>query len=233
MLTDNLTIGDRVRAGYTLDDRPSEDDASHATRRQDLVIEFLGVEPGMSGIDVYSGGGYATENLAHAVGVEGSIIAQNNEGGLDRREGVNRTLINKRLAGNRLPQVTLIETNLPDLTLDTPVDFAFIGLNVHDINNFQGYDALVDTLTILYTQLKPGGFIGITDHAGRPDVDNTERHRIDPEIVYRALQDAGFTALQRSSVLANPNDDYLYSAFDERVRGKTDRFVVKASKPNE
>ena len=46
-------------------------------RQPYAVLDFLGVTPGMTVLDVIASGGYYSEAAAHAVGLEGQVYAQN------------------------------------------------------------------------------------------------------------------------------------------------------------
>jgi predicted methyltransferase len=56
-------------------------------------------------------------------------------------------------------------------------------------------------------------------------------HRIDPAIVKQEVAAAGFKFDGESPVLRNPADPHTALVFDPSIRGKTDQFVYKFSKP--
>jgi predicted methyltransferase len=90
-------------------------------------------------------------------------------------------------------------------------------------------------LSKLYEALKPGGVVVVQDHVARaggdPAVDADKLHRIDPALVRRDFEQAGFTFDGSSDVLAHPDDDHTRLVFDETIRGKTDQFVYRFRKP--
>ena len=57
--------------------RADEDKARDTARRPAEVLAFLGVEPGMTVMDLLASGGWYTEVLSVAVGPEGTVYAQN------------------------------------------------------------------------------------------------------------------------------------------------------------
>jgi len=84
--------------------------------------------------------------------------------------------------------------------------------------------------------LKPGGHVIVIDHVGqsgdtREVVDAV--HRIDPTTVLAAMQEAGFVLVGQSDMLRRSDDEITKSIFDESVRGKTNRFMMKFQKPTE
>ena len=56
-------------------------------------------------------------------------------------------------------------------------------------------------------------------------------HRIDPALVIRDFEAAGFELDGQSNVLRNSNDDYAKVVFAPELRGKTDRFLMRFKKP--
>jgi predicted methyltransferase len=90
-------------------------------------------------------------------------------------------------------------------------------------------------LKTFYAALKPGAIVGIVDHAASPGGDTRavveKLHRIDPKVVEADFKRAGFVLVARSDMYRNPADDHSLLVFDPKVRGKTDRFVLKFRKP--
>jgi len=69
--------------------RAEADRARDAGRKPAEVLAFLGIEPGMSVLDLMAGGGYYTEVLSLAVGPEGQVVAHNTDAALQVRDGAN------------------------------------------------------------------------------------------------------------------------------------------------
>jgi predicted methyltransferase len=84
--------------------------------------------------------------------------------------------------------------------------------------------------------LQPGGVVGVVDHCAAPGAEPFESvtavHRIDPAVVRRDFLAAGFEPAGESAVLRTTTDDYSRSVFDDAVVGRTDRFVLRFSKPH-
>ena len=82
--------------------------------------------------------------------------------------------------------------------------------------------------------MHPGGILGVVDHyaaAGSARETGNTLHRIDPEIVIAEIEAAGFVLEESSDILRNMNDDHSLNMADPKVRGKTDRFVLRFRKP--
>ena len=216
--------------------RTDADRERDAGRKPGQVLEFFGIAPGMTVLDMFSGGGYYTEMLSYIVGADGKVVAHTNSAyaGFVGDETVTR------YADNRLPNVEYIlaENN----ELDLPVaefDAVMLILAYHDIyfvdqnNGWPKIDG-PKLLAELKKGLKPGGMLAVVDHyaeAGSPRETGGTLHRIDPQIVIGELEAEGFVLEGKSEVLRNMEDDYSKGMFDPEIRGRTDRFVLKFRLP--
>jgi predicted methyltransferase len=213
-------------------DRPAEDKARDADRKPAELMQFFGVKPGMTTVDLIALGGYVTEVLSVAVGPNGKVYAQNPPIALQLRDGMYAKQITDRLAGNRLPNVVRVDADLPASSQIAPgsVDVAITAMNYHDVRNRNPDDG-VGILKAIYTMLKPGGVLGVTDHVGNDGANNAQLHRIPKHFLLEDAKAAGFTVDGESDVLAHAADDHTKVVFDPTLRGKTDQFVVRLRKP--
>jgi predicted methyltransferase len=212
--------------------RSAEDRARDAGRRPAEVIEFLGIKSGMRVLDVIAAGGWYTEVLSLAVGPDGHVVAQNPPVILEMREGANEKALSARLAGNRLPNVSRMNSGFEDIaTIAGTFDAAITALNFHDIYNGRGPEAALATMQAIYTALKPGGIFAIIDHVGVAGADNAALHRIEKSLAIESAKSAGFVVEGDANILANAADDHTQGVFAEGIRGKTDRFLLKFVKP--
>ena len=224
----------QTRIYYAINDpgRPQEDSERDFDRRPIEVMDFLGISEGMTVLELMAGRGYYTEILSAAVGTSGEVYAHNELMAMRMRYGAYEKSMYKRLANGRLNNVKLWIEDLDDLQLDGIADAATLILKLHDLYIYGGEKKAVSALNNIMTALKPGGILGIVDHIGSPEIDNTYLHRIDPVIVDELLFRAGFIVTGRSDVLSNPNDDHSLHVFDPAIKGQTDRLIIRAIKPN-
>ncbi len=210
----------------------SEDDmARDAGRKPAEVVAFLGIQPGMQVLDLIAAGGWYTEVLAAVVGESGKVYAQNPKVVLEFRDGANDRALTQRLADARLPNVERLDTEIADLGIaPDSIDAAFSALNLHDVYNTSP-DAAKQVLQAVRTVLKPGGILGIVDHAGSDDGNNASLHRMTRAQAIDVISASGFEFVAESDVLANPDDDHSEMVFSPSVRGQTDRFLLKFRKP--
>jgi predicted methyltransferase len=213
-------------------ERSDEDKARDVHRKPTEVLEFLGLKPGDTVVDVWAAGGWYTEVLSNAVGDDGHVYSQNPPRVLKFRDGVHDKVLTARLADGRLGNVERTDVPLASGAIAAnSINFAITALNFHDVYNKSGAEAAVEFMASVYAVLKPGGVFGVIDHAGNADVDNTDIHRIDPELAKAAATEAGFIVEAESDLLSHPDDDHTKMVFDPTLRGETDRFILRLRKP--
>jgi predicted methyltransferase len=90
-------------------------------------------------------------------------------------------------------------------------------------------------LAALHAALRPGGVVVVQDHvaiAGSDPYETVDKlHRIDPAVVRRDFERAGFVLDGTSNLLAHPDDDHTKLVFDPAIQGRTDQFVHRYRKP--
>jgi predicted methyltransferase len=218
-------------------DRPATDREQDATRKAREVLAFAGVAPGMRVADMFSAGGYYTELIARIVGPQGSVIAYNNA---EYAKFAEKGIV-ERYAGNRLANVRQITEPVDELKLEPEaLDVAMFVMSYHDLywrpaeGGWPATDA-AKLVGMLYATLKPGGVVIVQDHvdaAGADPYKGVDKvHRIDPAVVRRDFEKAGFVFDGESKALAHPDDDHTRLVFDETIRGKTDQFIYRFRKP--
>jgi predicted methyltransferase len=223
-----------IREAVTNAERLAADFDRDPTSKPGEVLEFLGVAPGMRVLDMNAATGYYTELLARVAGSAGHVIAHNHPGA---RTALAPEELERRYGGDRLPNVEQLFVPHNGIALPcASLDAVLMSMVYHDT---YWYSANVDwgpvdqqaLLRSLHDALGPGGVIGVTDHYAAAGTDPEESaiatHRIDPEVVLRDFGAADFVLEAQSDVLRNTTDDRTKSVFDDAVRAKTDRFVMR------
>jgi len=218
----------RLSAALAAPERSAENKERDAARKPVEVIEFLGIEGGMTALDIFAVGGWYTEVLSAAVGPTGKVYSQNPPFFLSRPGFVEaETERNERL-GNVEP----IHGEVADAGIDGQVDVAITNQNLHDMYNRGGEAAAMPMIQGVYDALKPGGVFGVMDHVGIAGQPNADLHRMEVAAARDLLVKAGFTIEAESDLLANPADDHTRGPGDDSLGGNSDRFLIKARKPN-
>jgi len=216
-------------------DREVGDYARDSTRKPVQVLEFLGIQSGMTVLDLYAAGGYYTFILSKAVGEEGKVYAQNTERGLrfveDRQNITQGEALNAKIERGGLRNVEQIVRPLAEIGIaENSLDLIIVAQTLHDYYN-PNPERAVAMLQQLRALLKPGGVLGITDHIGIAGRDNRDMHRMEIQQAMEIAEQTGFE-VEASEVLRVPSDDHSRSIFDPRLNRSTDRFLLKLTKPN-
>lgn len=218
---------------FAQDDRPEGDYAMYPVRKSAEVLMFTGVMPGMTVVELEAGDGFYTEVLSKVVGSEGKVYMQNPAG----FAAFLGDSVSKRVDG-RLANVDIVESNFDNLSSigDGEADIVTWFLGPHELwftpdgeqpFSFGDPDR---TFPEIARVLKPGGSFIVLDHmapAGSPPTTGNDTHRIDKAIIISMAEAAGLTLAEESDILANPDDDGTVNVFDQSMRRKTNRYLLK------
>lgn len=207
-------------------------------RRGPEVLQFLGIRPGMTVLDLYSGGGYYTELAALVVGVSGRVVAHNNPPYLDFAGQE----LAARFTPGRLVQVERL--TVPDDGLQLPPKRfnAVLMIDVYPDIYFADEEAggpRIDGRRLfaeVYGSLRPGGILGIADHASLPgappEVAGTPGS-IDPARLRREIEATGFRYEGRSDVLLQPEEAGVAPRYRSERRGREGHVLLRFRKPRD
>lgn len=218
---------ERMRAALASPERSADNKALDEARKPLEVVEFLGIEDGMTALDVIAAGGWYTEVLSAAVGPDGKVYSQNPAFFLSREGFVEAEAVRNERLGNVEP----IHGEIPEAGIEGEVDVAITNQNLHDIYNNGGEAGAMPLIEAVFAALKPGGVFGVMDHVGVAGQPNGDLHRMEVEAARNLLTAAGFEIEAESDILANPADDHTKGPGDDSLGGISDRFLIKARKP--
>lgn len=208
-----------------LDAQPEKTKARYAARNPQETLEFFGITPGMTVLDVLPGGGWYSKILipylgdgGHIIGVDYSIdmwpefsfatpeFIENKkawpaewiEGAQAWRAGTEGNISAFAFGGR-------------DIAMDGTADAALFTRALHNLSRFEekgGYmtQALADT----HALLKPGGIVGVVQHQGpegnTDDWANGSNGYLKKSDVIAKFEAAGFKLVKESAINENPND---------------------------
>jgi predicted methyltransferase len=131
--------------------------------------------------------------------------------------------------------VTVLTGTLADFRMPEQLDLIWTAQNYHDLHDsFLGPADVTRLNKAFFNALRPGGVFLVIDHVadkGSGLRDTETLHRIDPAVLQREIEAAGFVLEAQSDVLRNPNDDHTRSVFDSSIRGVTDQVVFRFRRP--
>jgi predicted methyltransferase len=220
-----------IQAAVADPGRPEADRARDAARHPAEVVAFAGLKPGDKVADLIPGGGYFTRIFSKVVGPTGKVYAVVPDTPAPRPQGVQAM---QELTA-AYPSVTVINGPIAAFKPPEKLDVVWTSENYHDLRiPMFGSQNMAAFNKAVFDALKPGGVFYIEDHAaaaGSGDSATNTLHRIDPALVRREVEAAGFRFDGESKVLAHPEDPHSALVFDPSVRGKTDKFVMRFRKP--
>jgi predicted methyltransferase len=230
------TIPPAIAAAVAEITRPATDTARDDNRKPAATLAFIGVKPGDMIADYASGTGYFTRLFASVVGAKGHVYASVPAELFTFPNIVKGIADTEAWAARGHPNVTVtFASALPAATYPERLDIFWIGQNYHDLKDpFMGPVDMAAFNKAVFAALKPGGAYVILDHVaakGSPANVTDTLHRIEPSVVRREVEAAGFVFESESTILANPQDPHTAGPFDASIQGHTDQFLFKFRKP--
>ena len=205
-------------------------------RKPTEVLDFFKLEQGMRVIDMFGANKYWAEIIAPAVAPTGTVVVWQPMQFLNDKRRAEFAEFTARQ-----PNVVLLSSQFETPLIGTnQYDFMIMNLDYHDVY-WESAERKITRmepqawLKRLYDAMKPGAMVGIIDHVAAAGGDTRQvvdkLHRIDPAVVKADFEKAGFVLEESSDLLRNPADDHSLLVFDEKIRGKTDRFMFRFRKP--
>ena len=226
-------IDAKVEAALAAEARPQADRDRDRNRRPLQTLKFFGLKDDMRVLELLPGGGWYTRVLAPVLADNGKLYValgagrvQNSllkEPGFDKVEVLETNENTHRPPGARLYVMDEFEFGVQDL------DMVLTFRNVHNFAE-EGRAAMHREA---FKALKSGGVYGVVDHTRRhmePD-DPENRRRIDPVLVIKEVQAAGFEFVDYSDLHYRADDELEYEVGRRSVTGNTDRFTLLFRKP--
>ena len=219
------------------------------------TLEFFGLQPAMTVIELSPGGGWYTEILAPYLRDKGrlTLAADDPESGYAYYRRSAERLAKKLQAQPALyDRVQVLPFEVPGKTALAAAGSVDMVLTFRNVHNWaaEGEPAVLAVFKSVYAALKPGAVFGVVDHRLPPDqVQDAKASSGYLHVAYvtRLAQSVGFRPVASSEVNANPKDSAnhpkgvwalppSYANKDtDRARfeaiGESDRFTLKFVKP--
>lgn len=234
-------------------------DARNASRDQYRhpreTLEFFGIRPDMTVVEIWPSAGWWTEILAPYLKDQGRYYAawyateaKNTPDFLKEREkGFDAMLAAKPEVYGKVVKTKLLP---PDFVEIAPKSSADMVLTFRNVHNWAKQGTAEMMFKAFYDALKPGGVLGVKEHRAKPGT--PFKQQIDSGYMTEAYvtelaEMAGFRLVGSSEVNANPKDTKDYEAgvwslpptlrLGEKDRakylaiGESDRMTLKFVKP--
>lgn len=199
------------------DHRSDKNRARDAFRHPQQTLEFLGLRPDMTVVEIWPGGGWYMEVVAPYLRVEGTYYAA----GFDQdaeAEYYQRAIkgLSDKLAARPDLYSQVVVTELAEGKLEiAPNGSADMVLTFRNVHNWlDDGDFAAQAFGAMYQALKPGGVLGVIEHRGDPDRPQDPDGKsgyVTEKLVIDLAEAAGFQLADRSEINANPKDTKDYS----------------------
>ncbi len=224
--------------------------ARDAARHPAEELTYFGIQPTMTVVELWPGGGYWTEILGPYLATSGHYyVAQPVAGNGEEDEVVTRW--NARVASHKERIGPITQTLFGKGHTDiAPAGSADLVVTFRNLHNWVGDGFADEALAGIYRALKPGGILGVEDHRARtdkPQDPKVEDGYLREDYAIALAKKAGFELVGSSEINANPKDtkDWVDGVWTlpptlaqgdkDRARyvaiGEADNFVLKFRKP--
>jgi predicted methyltransferase len=222
-----------------------------AIRHPQEELEFFGLRPDMTVVEVSPGGGYWTEILAPYLKAAGTYYAAVPPPKDPEAPAPGKDKFRLKLTADPdlYGKITLTELGLDHFTV-APAGTVDLIVTFRNLHNWINAGYAPAALNGFYRALKPGGILGIEDHRARNDVPQdpkAENGYVRQDYTIELAKKAGFEFVGSSEINANPRDTKDWPkgvwtlpptlALKDQDRdkyiaiGEADNYVLKFRKP--
>lgn len=231
-----------------------------AFRHPAETLAFFELEPSMTVVEIWPGGGYYSEILAPYLAEEGTFYAahfpEESDSNYYQRSlsKFKERLASEAVFGNvQLTQFSPVTQLSSDIAPPNSADRVLTFRNLHNWYMNGGEEAVLNAFRQFHQALVPDGMLGVVDHRLPESADDEAMANsgyIKESWVIELAQQAGFELVERSEINANPKDtaDHPNGVWNlpptlnveegddaeiYKAIGESDRFTLKFRKPIE
>ena len=253
LATSALVAGpDPLKKAIGGDHRPDDQKARDVYRHPYETLNFFGVKPDMTVVEIWPGGGWYTEILAPYLKDKGVYYAA----GFDQEpSGQYKDYLekaNKKFQEHFVDhpetygKIHVTELSPPDKMEIAPAGSADMVLTFRNLHNWMANGTDKDAIAAAHRALKPGGVFGVIDHRADDSKDQDPKAtngRVREDYAIKLIEAAGFKLVASSDVNNNAKDKKNYEqgvwtlpprlALGDKDKdaylaiGESDRFTLK------
>ncbi len=205
---------DALKAAIAGAARAPANAARDGARHPYETLNFFGIKPNMTVVELSPGGGWYTEILAPYLRENGKLIAagadpkSTNDNTRRGAERFQKKLDSNPAAFDKVQLGVFAPPTTYQFAPKGSVDLVLTFRNIH--NWIPSGEANMKTLFVsVYDSLKPGGVFGVVDHRLPASVKQDEQASsgyLREDYVIKLIESAGFKLAAKSEINANPKD---------------------------
>ena len=241
----------------TAENRSNDNKARDQYRHPKETLEFFGLQPEMTVVEVWPGGGWYTEILAPVLQQNGQYFAAHfpSDSEVKYYQRSLNQFQDKLASDDVYENVTLSEFYPGTHHNIAPAESADMVLTFRNLHNWymqKDIEGINEAFKAFYSALKPGGILGVVDHRLPENRDSAKAKRsgyVKQSWVIEYAEKAGFVLEAVSEINANPLDTADHEkgvwtlpprlALGEKdiakyqAIGESDRMTLKFRKPQQ
>ncbi|KQX98163.1 methyltransferase [Rhodanobacter sp. Root480] len=211
--------------------------ARDAWRHPKATLQFFGIQPDQTVIEITPGGGWYAELLAPLLHDNGHYIAAEQAPSTDSEARTDDSKLRRKFAADPAhfgnAAIVSFDPKKPVFGAPASADLVLTFRNVH---NWVMADTAPAMFKAFYAVLRPGGVLGVVDHRaadGATLAAVKSSGYLPTAAVIKLATDAGFKLDERSEINANPADDHghpkgVWTLPPTLALGDTDRAKYQA-----
>ncbi|RLV59843.1 methyltransferase [Parashewanella curva] len=238
---------------YDYQYRTAKEKARDKYRHPKATLDFFGIKPTDTVIEIWPGGGWYSNILAPALKGSGEFIAAHfPSDSAVKYYRTSRAKYDVKFKDHpeRYGLISVTSFMPPAHPVMAPAESADVVLTFRNVHNWIANDNEIEVFKAAYNALKPGGTFGVVEHRAKPDatrLEMIESGYVTEKFVKELAQKTGFKLVASSEVNANPKDTKNYPSgvwtLPPRLRlgdqnkakylaiGESDRMTLKFIKP--
>lgn len=229
-------MGEKIEAAMKGEIRTAAETERDGERKPRQTLEFFGLRDDMRVLELIPSGGWYTKILAPVLAEKGELhVAIGTARAIEPMIKAVPALAKVKVAPTDAKFAPAAGGQMGKFDLG---DFTLGVKNLDLVLTFRNYHNLTPTARAslnraVFAALKSGGVYGIVDHTRRHNELETAENwrRMDPVLVIKEVQAAGFVFEDSSSLHYIPDDELRYEVGRRTVTGNTDRFALRFRKP--
>ena len=182
------------------------------------TLDFFGMKPDMTVVEIWPGGGWYTEVLAPLLKEKGQLIGAHFYADAPSEYYRNsRKNFESKLAANdvyrNVEMASFFPGNNEGFVKDNSADMVLTFRNLHNWYMQNDSEGARSAFNMFFKALKPGGVLGVVDHELPQGLDQAIHKRsgyVSKSLAIKWATEAGFEFAGESAINANPKDTALH-----------------------